>query len=132
MYYLNADFDYRNMLDWTSPDIDCLHTVNIILMLARGRICMIVGGTTLAHAKADDSLPENLSLHFCLPKVRLCLRLLFWIPSPGKDNANDIDQSKFKHDMLEHYEQDWSDMDEGWLYGEWETGPWWAFHDKVF
>ena len=23
-------------------------------------------------------------------------------------------------------------MDEGWLYGEWETGPWWAFHDKVF
>ena len=28
--------------------------------------------------------------------------------------------------------QDWSDMDEGWLYGEWETGPWWAFHDKVF
>ena len=22
-------------------------------------------------------------------------------------------------------------MDEGWLYGEWETGPWWAFHDKV-
>ena len=28
--------------------------------------------------------------------------------------------------------QDWTDMDEGWLYGEWETGPWWAFHDKVF
>ena len=27
--------------------------------------------------------------------------------------------------------QDWSDMDEGWLYGEWETGPWWAFHTKV-
>ena len=27
--------------------------------------------------------------------------------------------------------QDWSDMDEGWLYGEWETGPWWAFHNKV-
>ena len=23
-------------------------------------------------------------------------------------------------------------MDEGWLYGEWETGPWWAFHTKVF
>merc|ERR1719234_1505902 len=21
-------------------------------------------------------------------------------------------------------------MDEGWLYGEWETGPWWAFHTK--
>ena len=30
-----------------------------------------------------------------------------------------------------HNAQDWSDMDEGWLYGEWETGPWWAFHDKV-
>ena len=27
--------------------------------------------------------------------------------------------------------QDWTDMDEGWLYGEWETGPWWAFHTKV-
>ena len=28
--------------------------------------------------------------------------------------------------------QDWSDVDEGWLYGQWETGPWWAQHDKVF
>ena len=28
MYYLNADFDYWNMLDWNKPDIDCLHTVD--------------------------------------------------------------------------------------------------------
>ena len=27
VYYLNADFDYWNMLDWNRPDIDCLHTV---------------------------------------------------------------------------------------------------------
>ena len=26
--------------------------------------------------------------------------------------------------------QDWTDIDEGWLYGEWETGPWWGFHTK--
>ena len=29
VYYLNADFDYWNMLDWNRPDIDCLHTVNL-------------------------------------------------------------------------------------------------------
>ena len=27
VYYLNADYDYRNMMDWSKPDIDCLHTV---------------------------------------------------------------------------------------------------------
>ena len=26
--------------------------------------------------------------------------------------------------------QDWTDIDEGWLYGEWETGPWHGFHTK--
>ena len=29
VYYLNADFDYWNILDWNRPDIDCLHTVNL-------------------------------------------------------------------------------------------------------
>ena len=28
--------------------------------------------------------------------------------------------------------QDWSDVEEGWFYGQWETGPWWAEHNKVF
>ena len=27
VYYLNADYDYRNMKDWARPDIDCVHTV---------------------------------------------------------------------------------------------------------
>ena len=27
VYFLNADFDYRNLLDFTAPDPDCLHTV---------------------------------------------------------------------------------------------------------
>ena len=27
VYYLNADFDYRKMLDYNAPDIDCVHTV---------------------------------------------------------------------------------------------------------
>lgn len=26
--------------------------------------------------------------------------------------------------------QDWTDIYEGWLYGEWETGPWEGFHTK--
>ena len=26
--------------------------------------------------------------------------------------------------------QDWTDIAEGWIYGEWETGPWWGFHTK--
>ena len=33
-----------------------------------------------------------------------------------------------------HHHQDWTDLDEGWLYGEWETGPWLGFStkDKAF
>ena len=27
VYYLNAKFDYRSLSDYTSPKIDCLHTV---------------------------------------------------------------------------------------------------------
>ena len=27
VYFLNADYDYRNMKDWSRPDIDCVHTV---------------------------------------------------------------------------------------------------------
>ena len=33
MYYLNAKFDYWNMLDWNRPDIDCLHTVTILSLI---------------------------------------------------------------------------------------------------
>ena len=29
VYYLNADFDYRRMIDYNSLDIDCVHTVEI-------------------------------------------------------------------------------------------------------
>ena len=27
VYFLNGKFDYRHMLDWAAPDIDCVHTV---------------------------------------------------------------------------------------------------------
>ena len=27
MYYLNADFNYRQMIDYNELDIDCVHTV---------------------------------------------------------------------------------------------------------
>ena len=26
--------------------------------------------------------------------------------------------------------QDWSGIEQGWIYGEWETGPWWGFRTK--
>ena len=26
VFYLNSNFDYRNMADYSRPDIDCLHT----------------------------------------------------------------------------------------------------------
>ena len=28
------------------------------------------------------------------------------------------------------YHQDWTDLDEGWLYGDWETGGWLGFSTK--
>ena len=27
VYYLKKEFDYRNLIDYTKPDIDCVHTV---------------------------------------------------------------------------------------------------------
>ena len=33
VYFLNADFDYRNLLDFTALDPDCLHTVIIIMVM---------------------------------------------------------------------------------------------------
>ena len=27
VYYLKKEFDYRNLLDYSKPDIDCVHTV---------------------------------------------------------------------------------------------------------
>ena len=29
-----------------------------------------------------------------------------------------------------HRHQDWTDINEGWLYGEWETGPWLGLRQK--
>ena len=55
VYYLNADFDYWNMLDWNRPDIDCLHTVN--LKTRKADKANGAGGTSLAYASADDHLP---------------------------------------------------------------------------
>ena len=26
--------------------------------------------------------------------------------------------------------QDWTDLDEGWMFGQWESGPWLGFHTK--
>ena len=55
VYYLNADFDYWNILDWNRPDIDCLHTVN--LKTRKADKANGAGGTSLAYAWADDHLP---------------------------------------------------------------------------
>ena len=66
VYYLNADFDYWNMLDWNRPDIDCLHTVNLPTKTRNAdndnddfntHNKTDAGGTSLAYARADDHLP---------------------------------------------------------------------------
>ena len=84
MYYLNADFDYWNMLDWNRPDIDCLHTVDSKSQVIEIRNQKIIsGGSAQADATADDDLPENVPLHVHVPQVQLCLCFLLWIPSPS-------------------------------------------------
>ena len=89
MYYLNADFDYWNMLDWNRPDIDCLHTVgsksNLTQTIKIRNQKIVQGGTAQADATADDDLPENVPLHVHVPQVQLCLRFLLRIPSPGQN-----------------------------------------------
>ena len=32
--------------------------------------------------------------------------------------------------IISDHHKDWTDVDEGWFYGEWETGPWHGFHTK--
>ena len=86
VYYLNADFDYWNILDWNRPDIDCLHTVNLpmkttIMMIFVHTVNLPTktrkadndkdaGGTSLAYASADDHLPlvvTDMSGRYCYP-----------------------------------------------------------------
>ena len=43
VYFLNADFDYRNLLDFTAPDPDCLHTViSVMVMVAMVVMMMLI------------------------------------------------------------------------------------------
>ena len=96
VFYLNAEFDYRNMLEPNRPDIDCLHTVKICSDFPQTSSHIIlksIGGATIANARAADHLHQNLPLHFCLPQVQLCLCLLFWLPSPGQQLYNFIPQT---------------------------------------
>ena len=32
--------------------------------------------------------------------------------------------------MRKSFDKDWSGIEQGWIYGEWETGPWWGFRTK--
>ena len=44
VYFLNADFDYRNLLDFTAPDPDCLHTViGVVVEMMLVVVIMTIG-----------------------------------------------------------------------------------------
>ena len=32
--------------------------------------------------------------------------------------------------LRKSFDKDWSGIEQGWIYGEWETGPWWGFRTK--
>ena len=83
------------------------------------------GGPPLANAGENNNLPAEPPLHFYESRcLELCLWAVLWLPPTGEMLLEMVK-------MLPNA-QDWTDMDEGWLYGEWETGPWWAFHTKVY
>jgi len=92
VYFLNADYDYRNMKDWSRPDIDCVHTV----------------GDTIP-------FPE---------KVTVCVRMMHIT------YENPVASSYATAFGFGTFLDDWSELDEGFLYGEWETGPWWGYRTK--
>ena len=53
VYFLNADFDYRNLLDFTAPDPDCLHTVisvmaMVVMMMLITMVIIMIVGTKMA------------------------------------------------------------------------------------
>jgi len=92
VYYLNADYDYRNMMDWSKPDIDCLHTVG-------------------------DPIPFP-------EKVTVCVRNMHMTYS------NPVASSYAHAFGFGTYLDDWTELKEGFFYGEWETGPWWGYKTK--
>ena len=65
VYYLNADFDYWNMLDWNRPDIDCLHTVYLMTM-AMTMWMTIMMSMTLVMMQVGPALPMPEQMTICL------------------------------------------------------------------
>ena len=42
VYFLNADFDHRNLLDFTALDPDCLHTVMVVMLSVIIMVVMVM------------------------------------------------------------------------------------------
>ena len=67
VYYLNADFDYWNMLDWNRPDIDCLHTVmTMTTSMAMTMTMTIMMAMTLVMMQVGPPLPMPEQMTICL------------------------------------------------------------------
>ena len=60
-----------------------------------------------------------------LPQPQKCLSLARTHPTHPKSDLT----WQFLIIISDHH-KDWTDVDEGWLYGEWESGPWHGFHTK--
>ena len=73
----------------------------------------------------SQEIPKNLS-----QDANETYMLLWHAPkNPWDKQKHPYSDMALHHDIF-HYHQDWTDIDEGWLYGEWESGPWHGFHTK--
>ena len=109
------------------------------VMMTRILKIKISGWPTLTNAKSCDSMLTSDALHLHEPSgLQLCLWMVLWISLAGLLACN--------HHLHDHHHyhlkfffffyktkllntniiffllQDWTDLGEGWLYGEWETG----------
>lgn len=92
VYYLNKEFDYRNLNDYSKPDIDCVHTVG-------------------------DPLPFPEKMTICSRNMHITYE-------------NPVASSYATAFGFGTFLDDWSELKEGFMYGEWETGPWWGYRTK--
>ena len=65
-----------------------------------------------------------------------CLTILNFFSASGFEMQKILAKSIFyamqhmKSLRTKMFHKDWSGIEQGWIYGEWETGPWWGFRTK--
>ena len=173
VYHLNADFDYREMQDFSRLDPDCLHTTTLSTPLILPNQVIILHTFIIVWDLCclwmwDDEMWDDVKVTSCvrtmmktftnpveassafgvffgslLPVNYIChhfeKKKKQYLSATSRisifiDFGPVSFQLKWSYVNPKCYDmwtsQDWTDLDEGWMFGQWESGPWLGFHTK--